>query len=151
VDVVQTGASRAPVTPVAPVGRAEVAPPGRSAGPPERQRPRVTVPCWADACVLRYGDLALHPDTRGIRRGHRDVVLTRLEFDLLELLLQNPHVVLTREVIFDRVWGYDFETTSNTLNVHVGSLRRKLESGGEPRLIQTVHGVGYVLRDEPQG
>ena len=83
-----------------------------------------------------------------MRRGDRAIALTRLEFELLELFLRNPRLVLTRDVIFDRVWGYDFGSTSNTLNVHIGYLRRKLESGGDPRLIQTVHGVGYVLRDE---
>jgi two-component system, OmpR family, response regulator MprA len=103
-------------------------------------------PAWGDAPVLRFGDLALDPRTREVRRGLRDIKLTRLEFELLELLLRHPRMVLTREVIFDSVWGYGFGTTSNTLNVHVASLRRKLESGGGPRLIHTVRGVGYVLR-----
>jgi two-component system, OmpR family, response regulator MprA len=105
------------------------------------------LPSWADASVLRYGDLALDPRTRLVRRGARGVELSRREFDLLALLVDHARMVLTREVIYDRVWGYGFGTTSNTLSVHVRSLRRKLESGGEPRLIQTVHGVGYVLRD----
>jgi two-component system, OmpR family, response regulator MprA len=104
-------------------------------------------PSWADGSVRRYRDLALDPRTRLVRRGARGVELSRREFDLLELLVDHARMVLTREVIYDRVWGYGFGTTSNTLNVHVRSLRRKLESGGEPRLIQTVHGVGYVLRD----
>jgi two-component system, OmpR family, response regulator MprA len=105
-------------------------------------------PAWGDASVLRYRDLALDPRTREVRRGPRGIELTRREFDLLELMLRHPRVVLTREVIFDRVWGYDFGTASNTLNVHVASLRRKTECGGSPRLIQTVRGVGYVLRDD---
>lgn len=105
------------------------------------------LPSWADESVRRYGDLALDPRTRLVRRGARSVELSRREFDLLALLVDHARMVLTREVIYDRVWGYGFGTTSNTLTVHVRSLRRKLESGGEPRLIQTVHGVGYVLRD----
>ena len=107
------------------------------------------MPSRADESELRYGDLALDPRTREVRRGARGIALTWREFDLLVLLLRHPRMVLTREVIFDRVWGYGFGTTSNTLNVHVGSLRHKLESDGEPRLIQTVHGVGYVLRLAP--
>jgi two-component system, OmpR family, response regulator MprA len=99
--------------------------------------------------VLRHGDLALDPRSRQVRRGDRPITLTRLEFELVELFLRNPRMVLTRDVIFDRVWGYGFGSTSNTLNVHIGYVRRKLEAEGEPRLIQTVRGVGYVLRDEP--
>jgi two-component system response regulator MprA len=110
---------------------------------------KASLPTWSDDSVLRYGDLALDPRTREVRRGPRSVVLTRREFDLLALFLRHPRMVLTREVIFDHVWGYGFGTTSNTLNVHVGSLRRKLESDGEARLIHTVHGVGYVLRHTP--
>ena len=72
---------------------------------------------------------------------------SRVEFDLLELLLRHPRQVLTREVILDRVWGYNFDTGTNSLAVYVGYLRRKLEEGGEPRLLQTVRGVGYVLRE----
>jgi two-component system response regulator MprA len=98
--------------------------------------------------VLRHGDLVLDPRTRQVRRGDRAITLTRLEFELLELFLRNQRFVLTRDVIFDRVWGYGFGSTSNTLNVHIGYLRRKLELAGEPRVIHTVHGVGYVLRDE---
>jgi two-component system response regulator MprA len=115
-------------------------------GPPE-----VAAPRWTDASILRYADLALDPRTRQVRRGDRQIELTRTEFDLLELFLRNPRVVLTRDVIFDRVWGYAYLWTSNTLNVHVGYVRRKLEAGGEPRLIQTVRGVGYVLREESPG
>jgi two-component system response regulator MprA len=96
---------------------------------------------------LRFADLELDPVTRDVRRGGRVIELTRTEFLLLELFLLNPRRVLTREVIFDRVWGYDFGPSSNALEVYVGYLRRKTEAQGEPRLIQTVRGVGYVLRE----
>jgi two-component system response regulator MprA len=96
---------------------------------------------------LRFEDLELDPVTRDVRRGDRLIELTRTEFLLLELLLRNPRRVLTREVIFDRVWGYDFGPSSNALEVYVGYLRRKTEAAGEPRLIHTVRGVGYVLRE----
>jgi two-component system response regulator MprA len=96
---------------------------------------------------LRFADLALDPVTRDVRRGERSIELTRTEFLLLELFLLNPRRVLTREVIFDRVWGYDFGPSSNALEVYVGYLRRKTEAGGEPRLIHTVRGVGYSLRE----
>ena len=97
--------------------------------------------------VLRFADLSLDPATREVRRGERDVELTRTEFLLLELFLLNPRQVLPRALIFDRVWGYDFGPTSNSLEVYVGYLRRKLEAGGEPRLIHTIRGVGYALRE----
>jgi two-component system response regulator MprA len=97
--------------------------------------------------VLRTGDLELDPVGYEVRRGDRPIELTRTEFALLELFLRHPRQVLTREVIFDRVWGYDFGPSSNSLEVYVGYLRRKTEAGGEPRLIQTVRGVGYVLRE----
>jgi len=97
--------------------------------------------------VLRFADLELDPATRDVRRGHRLIELTRTEFSLLELFLRNPRQVLTRSLIFERVWGYDFGLTSNSLDVYVGYLRRKTEAGGEPRLIQTVRGVGYTLRE----
>ena len=97
--------------------------------------------------VLRFAGVALDPSTREVRRGERDVELTRTEFLLLELFLLNPRQVLPRALIFDRVWGYDFGPTSNSLEVYVGYLRRKLEAGGEPRLLQTVRGVGYALRE----
>jgi two-component system response regulator MprA len=100
----------------------------------------------ADERPLRFEDLELDPVTREVRRGGRPIELTRTEFLLLELFLANPKRVLTREIIFDRVWGYDFGPSSNALEVYVGYLRRKTEAGGEPRLIQTVRGVGYVLR-----
>jgi two-component system response regulator MprA len=97
--------------------------------------------------VFKLADLSLDPDTREVRRGDRPIELTRTEFLLLELLLRNARKVLTREVILERVWGYDFETSSNSLDVYIGYLRRKTEAGGEPRLIQTVRGVGYVVRE----
>jgi two-component system, OmpR family, response regulator MprA len=96
--------------------------------------------------VVRFDDLTLNRQTREVRRGDRDIELTRTEFSLLELLMDNPRLVLTRSQIFEHVWGYDFGPTSNSLGVYVGYLRRKLEAGGEPRLIQTVRGVGYSLR-----
>ncbi len=96
--------------------------------------------------VLRFGDLALEPTTRLVQRSGRPIELTRTEFLLLELFLRHPGQVLTREVISAAVWGYDFGPTSNSLDVYVGYLRRKTEAAGEDRLIQTVRGVGYVLR-----
>ncbi|MGZ8765666.1 MAG: response regulator transcription factor [Acidimicrobiia bacterium] len=100
-----------------------------------------------DGGAMRFADLSLDPETREVRRGEREIELTRTEFLLLELLLRNPKRVLTRELILERVWGYDFETSSNSLDVYIGYLRRKTEGGGEPRLIQTVRGVGYVMRE----
>jgi two-component system, OmpR family, response regulator MprA len=100
--------------------------------------------------VLRFDDLSLDPATREVKRGDRRIDLTRTEFLLLELLLRNARQVLPREVIFDRVWGYDFGANSNSLEVYIGYLRRKTEAAGESRLVHTVRGVGYVLR-EPQG
>jgi two-component system response regulator MprA len=97
--------------------------------------------------VLRFSDLALDPATREVFRGERPVELTRTEFALLELFLRNPRQVLTRSLIFERVWGYDFGPASNSLDVYIGYLRRKTEAGGEPRLIHTVRGVGYALRE----
>jgi two-component system, OmpR family, response regulator MprA len=98
--------------------------------------------------VLSFADLTLDPGTREVRRGDRPIELTRTEFLLLELFLRNPRQVLTRDVIFDRVWGYDFGPASNSLEVYVGYLRRKTEADGEPRLIHTVRGVGYALRED---
>ena len=97
--------------------------------------------------VLRFADLELDPATREVRRGERRIELARTEFHLLELLMRNPRQVLTRSLIFERVWGYDFGPTSNSLDVYIGYLRRKTEAGGEPRLIHTVRGVGYALRE----
>ncbi len=98
--------------------------------------------------TLRLADLTLDPAARTVTRGDRRVELTKTEFDLLELLLMNAGIVLTRDTIYERIWGYDFETTSNSLDVYVGYLRRKTEAGGEQRLIHTVRGVGYVAREE---
>ena len=98
--------------------------------------------------ALVFADLTLDPKTREVRRGERLIELTRTEFLLLELFLRNPRQVLTRDVIFDRVWGYDFGPASNSLEVYVGYLRRKTEAEGEPRLIHTVRGVGYALREQ---
>ena len=98
---------------------------------------------------LEFADLSLDPDTREVRRGDRPISLTRTEFSLLELLLAHPRRVLTRAQILDQVWGYDFPTTGNALEVYIGYLRRKTEASGENRLIHTVRGVGYVLRDTP--
>jgi len=98
--------------------------------------------------VLRFGDLELDPMSHQVKRGDRVVDLTRTEFSLLELFLLHPRQVLTRPVIFDRVWGYDFGPGSNSLEVYVSYLRRKTEAAGEPRLVHTVRGVGYVLREE---
>ena len=98
--------------------------------------------------ILQFGDLQLDPGTREVRRGDRPIDLTRTEFALLELFMVNPRQVLTRSIIFERVWGYDFGFASNSLDVYIGYLRRKTEAGGEPRLIQTVRGVGYALREQ---
>jgi two-component system, OmpR family, response regulator MprA len=97
--------------------------------------------------LLRFADLQLDPATHEVRRGTREIELTRTEFLLLELFLRNPRQVLPRSLIFDRVWGYDFGPSSNSLEVYVGYLRRKTEAGEEPRLIHTVRGVGYALRE----
>ena len=100
----------------------------------------------SDEQVLRFEDLELDPAAHEARRGGRLLELTRTEFLLLELLLRHPRQVLTRASIFDRVWGYDFGPSSNSLEVYVGYLRRKTEAAGEPRLVHTVRGIGYVLR-----
>lgn len=97
--------------------------------------------------VLRFLDITLDRDAMECRRGDRLIPLTRTEYSLLELLIANPRKVLPRDVIFDRVWGYDFGPDSNSLDVYVGYLRRKLETAGEPRVIQTVRGVGYVMKE----
>jgi two-component system response regulator MprA len=103
----------------------------------------------AGDAALRFADVTLDPSTREARRGDRRMQLTRTEFNLLELFMRNPRQVLTRSQIYERVWGYDFGATSNALWVYIGYLRRKLEEGGEPRLLHTVRGVGYALREEP--
>ncbi len=99
-----------------------------------------------EGAVLRFEDLTLNPQTRQVHRGTRGIELTKIEFDLLELFLQHPRQVLTRDQILDLVWGYNFDSGTNSLAVYIGYLRRKLEEGNEPRLIQTVRGVGYALR-----
>ena len=96
--------------------------------------------------VLRFSDLELDPGTREVRRADEPIELTRTEFSLLELFMRNPRQVLTRSIIFERVWGYDFGYASNSLDVYIGYLRRKTEAGGKPRLLHTVRGVGYALR-----
>jgi two-component system response regulator MprA len=101
-----------------------------------------------DGDVLRFADVALEPATREVRRGSDSIELTRTEFSLLELFLRNPRQVLTRSIIFERVWGYDFGFGSNSLDVYIGYLRRKTEQGDKPRLIQTIRGVGYALREQ---
>jgi two-component system response regulator MprA len=103
-----------------------------------------------DGRVLRFGELELDPDLHAAKVSERVVELTRTEYQLLELLMLNPRRVLTSELIYDRVWGYDFGRSGNALRVYIGYLRRKLEEEGGRRLIQTVHGIGYVLK-EPSG
>ncbi len=98
--------------------------------------------------ILNFADLTLDTNTRQAYRKSREINLTATEYDLIELFLHHPRQVLTREVIFDRVWGYDFGGESNVLDVYIRYLRQKLEEGGEPRLIFTVRGVGYVLREQ---
>ena len=98
--------------------------------------------------ALHFADVILDPGTREVRRGGEAIELTRTEFALLELFMTNPRQVLTRSIIFERVWGYDFGFASNSLDVYIGYLRRKTEAGDKPRLIQTVRGVGYALREQ---
>jgi two-component system, OmpR family, response regulator MprA len=98
--------------------------------------------------VLRFTDLSLDPKSMEVRRGDRSIELPRLQFLLLELFMINARQVLPRSLIYERVWGYDFGPTSNSLDVHLSQLRRKLEEGGERRLIHTIRATGYVLREE---
>jgi len=98
--------------------------------------------------ILKFSDLTLDTGTRQAFRGERAIDLTAKEYELLELFMRNPRQVLTREVIFDRVWDYDFGGESNIIEVYVRYLRQKLETNGEQRLLHTVRGVGYVLREE---
>jgi two-component system response regulator MprA len=100
-----------------------------------------------EGAALWFAGLSLDPNTCQVRRGPRMIELTRTEYSLLELFLRNPRQVLTRPLIMERIWAYDFGPTSNPLEVYVSYLRRKTEAGGEPRLIHTVRGVGYVLRE----
>jgi two-component system, OmpR family, response regulator MprA len=97
--------------------------------------------------VMKVGDLVMDTGSREVRRGDNILDLTKTEFDLLELLMSNPGIVIDRDTIYDRIWGYDFATSSNSLDVYIGYLRRKTEIDGSPRLIQTVRGVGYVIRE----
>jgi two-component system response regulator MprA len=100
----------------------------------------------AVAEVMKVGDLIMDTGSREVRRGDKVLDLTKTEFDLLELLMSNPGIVIDRDTIYDRIWGYDFATSSNSLDVYIGYLRRKTEIDDAPRLIQTVRGVGYVIR-----
>ena len=100
-----------------------------------------------DGDVLRVGDLTLDPARRPVHRAGRELELTKTEFDLLELLMYNAGIVLTRDQIYERIWGFDFETSSKSLDVYISYLRRKTEEAGESRLIHTVRGVGYVARE----
>jgi two-component system response regulator MprA len=109
---------------------------------------RRTAAADGGTAVLRFADLTLDEGTFEARRGDRPLQLTRTEFQLLGTLLLNPRRVITREALFERVWGYELDLSSNSLAVYISSLRRKLEEGGEARLIHTVRGVGYVLREE---
>ncbi len=102
----------------------------------------------AEQQVLRFADLTLNQATRRVTRGERQIELTAKEYDVLELFMRHPRQVLTRDIIYERIWGYDFGGESNIIEVYVRYLRAKLEAGGEPRLIHTVRGVGYVLREE---
>jgi two-component system response regulator MprA len=111
---------------------------------------RRAAPEGEDAELLRFGPLTLDSGRHEVRIGVQLIELTLTEFSLLELLMRNPGLVLTRATINERVWGYDFGPTSNSLGVYVGYLRRKLEAEGNPRFIQTVRGVGYVLREPRQ-
>jgi DNA-binding response OmpR family regulator len=104
-----------------------------------RRPPRGSAP-------LRVADLLLNPDTHEVRRGERDIELTQREFELLEYLMRNERIVISRQRLLDEVWGYDPFSTTNTIEVFVSNLRRKLEAGDEPRLLHTIRGAGYVIR-----
>src|SRR6201991_1804707 len=99
------------------------------------------------AASLQVGDLSLNPDTREVHRGEREIELTNREFELLEFLMRNERLVVSRERLLDEVWGYDPMAATNTIDVFISNLRRKLEAGGEPRLLHTKRGAGYVLKD----
>ena len=98
---------------------------------------------------FRYGELELDPSEHRVRRAGRQIELTKIEFSLLELLIANPRKVLARETIYEKVWGHSLDLTSNSLEVYISTLRRKTEAGGRPRLIHTIRGIGYALREEP--
>ena len=99
------------------------------------------------AASLAVGDLTLNPDTREVKRGDRELELTNREFELLEYLMRNERLVVSRERLLDDVWGYDPTAATNTIDVFISNLRRKLEAGGEPRLLHTKRGAGYVLKE----
>jgi len=99
------------------------------------------------AASLQVADLALNPDTREVKRGERELELTNREFELLEFLMRNERLVVSRERLLDDVWGYDPTAATNTIDVFISNLRRKLEAGGEPRLLHTKRGAGYVLKE----
>ena len=113
-----------------------------------RRSVRTAVAKSVEAKPLAFEDLSLNPETREVSRGGRKISLTRTEFALLQLLMKNQRKVLSRTKILEEVWGYDFPTSGNALEVYIGYLRRKTEEGGESRVIHTVRGVGYVLRDD---
>src|SRR5215210_6876292 len=102
-----------------------------------------------DEGPLAFSDLTMNPVTREVERNGRQITLTRTEWDLLELFMRRPKRVLERAFILEEVWGYDFPTTANSLEVYVGYVRRKTEAEGEPRLLHTVRGIGYVLKETP--
>ncbi|MGB3370207.1 MAG: response regulator transcription factor [Rhodococcus sp. (in: high G+C Gram-positive bacteria)] len=110
---------------------------------------RTAMDAEGESEAMTFADLSLDPVTREVTRGERSISLTRTEFSLMEMLMMNPRRVLTRSRILEEVWGYDFPTSGNALEVYVGYLRRKTEAEGESRLIHTVRGVGYVLRETP--
>jgi len=97
--------------------------------------------------TLTVGNLVLNPLTREVHRGNRELSLTKTEFDLLELLMQQPNTVISRDYIYETIWGYDFETNSKSLDVYIGYLRRKTEEDGESRLLYTIRGVGYTVKE----
>ncbi len=105
----------------------------------------------ADDVVLRVDDLVLDPAKRTVDRDGRAVELTRTEFEILHVLMRNADIVMSRSQLYEEIWGYDFETSSKSLDVHVGYLRRKLEDGGAPRMVHTVRGIGYVVRPAADG
>ncbi len=113
------------------------------------RRSLLTAPPSPAPALLAFADLRLDPATREVWRGEQPLRLTRTEFAILEVFLRHPRQVLTRGVLFEHVWGYDFGETSNSIHVYLGYLRRKLEADGSPRLLHTVRGVGFVLREEP--
>ncbi len=113
---------------------------GADPGPPAPAAPARRRP-------LEVGDLQLNPDTREVHRGEREIELTNREFELLEFLMRNERLVVSRERLLDEVWGYDPMAATNTIEVFISNLRRKLEAGGEPRLLHTKRGAGYVLKD----